>query len=57
MDCVQCGNCTLGERTYYCIKEGGFVINPKYVCQEKKRIGWKKEDFRRVRKEKEAQKA
>jgi hypothetical protein len=54
---VQCGNCTLGERTYYCIKEGGFVINPKYVCQEKKRIGWKKEDFRRVRKEKEAQKA
>lgn len=59
MDCVKCGNCNLGERTYYCIKESGFVINQDLTSQvqEKQRIGWKKEDFRRVRKEKESQKA
>lgn len=57
MDCLKCGNCNLGERTYYCIKHGGFVLNQNLGIKEKQRSGWKKEEFRKVRKEKEAQKA
>lgn len=57
MDCVKCGNCNLGERTYYCLKVDGFVINNNLETKEKQRQGWKKEEFRKVRKEKEAQKA
>lgn len=57
MDCLKCGNCNLGERTFYCLKVGGFMINPNFNGKEKQRNGWKKDEFRKVRKEKEAQKA
>jgi hypothetical protein len=42
MDCLNCGNCKLNTRTYYCLAKGDFIINENFQPDMKVRTGWKK---------------
>lgn len=43
MECINCGNCKVGNTTYFCFKENGFVVDvSKQKVVEKVRSGWKK---------------
>ncbi|WP_241243444.1 hypothetical protein [Caldicellulosiruptor changbaiensis] len=45
MECINCGNCKVGNTTYFCFKENGFVVDvSKQKVVEKVRSGWKKGD-------------
>ncbi|KAB3535940.1 hypothetical protein F8154_05340 [Alkaliphilus pronyensis] len=42
MDCINCENCKLNAKTYFCLAKNDFVINTQASTLEKVRTGWKK---------------
>ncbi|ADG83357.1 hypothetical protein Tfer_1784 [Thermincola ferriacetica] len=44
MDCLECGNCRQGDRTYYCTARNDFVIKEENLVIERSKMnsGWKK---------------
>ncbi|KAB3533121.1 hypothetical protein [Alkaliphilus serpentinus] len=42
MDCINCENCKLDTKTYFCLAKNDFVIKQQESTIEKVRSGWKK---------------
>ncbi|GAB6088033.1 hypothetical protein [Alkaliphilus crotonatoxidans] len=42
MSCINCENCKLDTKTYFCIAKNDFVVKEREQAVEKVRSGWKK---------------
>ncbi len=42
MNCINCENCKINAKTYFCLAKNDFVINEQSTTVEKVRSGWKK---------------
>ncbi|MBM7615831.1 hypothetical protein [Alkaliphilus hydrothermalis] len=42
MNCINCENCKVNAKTYFCLAKNDFVISEQSTSVEKIRTGWKK---------------
>ncbi|WP_026476458.1 hypothetical protein [Alkaliphilus transvaalensis] len=42
MNCINCENCKIAAKTYFCLAQNDFVIKEQANTVEKVRTGWKK---------------